>query len=84
MAALLEYGRSRMRICRGWALNSLVAVIPVNLLFSRQERPYLRGWIFLNVALLLLAFLCWYCWRRLADTEYRKLRGADEPRPRQV
>src|SRR5215210_8108672 len=32
LSDLLEYGRSRMRICRGWTLNSVLIAIALNLL----------------------------------------------------
>ena len=73
MAELLEYGRSRMRICRGWAFNALVALAPANMLLANYNASR-KAWLVTNIALFSLALLCWWCWHRLADTEYRKLK----------
>lgn len=74
MTELLEYGRSRMRICRGWTFNAVIALVPANMLLATSEFGA-KAWIATNVALFSLAVLCWWCWHRLADTEYRRLKS---------
>lgn len=73
---LLEYGRSRLRICRGWALNSVLIAISLNVfLWTRlADRPSTPGLsLFGTVALLSFAAASWYTWRKLTATEYRKV-----------
>ena len=74
MVELLEYGRSRMRICRGWAFNAVFALLPANMLLEKYDGGT-KARIVTNVTLVSLALLCWWCWHRLADTEYRKLKN---------
>jgi hypothetical protein len=76
MAALLEYGRSRMRICRGWTLNTLLTIIALNVFLAMRiawSPTAVRAQLFANIALVLLCVLSWYSRHRLAQTEYRKL-----------
>lgn len=76
LADQLEYGRSRLRICRGWALNAVLTALALDLFLWRQVTgpPAVRLALFGTVALLALAGACWYSWRALTVTEYRKVR----------
>ena len=73
---LFEYGRSRLRICRGWTVNS--AFILITFLFFvigtkgrvSVHQPLL--W-FGSVASILLGFWSWWAWRGLTKGEYTLL-----------
>ncbi|HET6229816.1 MAG TPA: hypothetical protein VFE05_07070 [Longimicrobiaceae bacterium] len=74
---ILEYGRSRLRICRGWVFNALVLAVAVNVFLRKRvygplnpdvDHVALKS----TVALLLLAAAAWYAWRRLDETDRLK------------
>lgn len=74
---LFEYGRSRLRICRGWALNSVLIVVTLNLFaWTRLPADELRWKISLfgTLAFGLLAYGAWLAGQRLARAELVKLR----------
>jgi hypothetical protein len=80
LAERLEYGRSRMRICRGWTLNSALIGVSLNLFVWSQladqrfaSRLALAGTLFSGMT----ALTSWFAWRRLAATEYKKTREQD-------
>ena len=76
LAQLLEYGRSRLRICRGWAVNALLIALSLNLFAWTQIA---NGAVRLKVSLggtlllLLFAYANWYAWSQLTVTTYRKI-----------
>lgn len=77
LSNLLEYGRSRLRICRGWALNSVLIAVTLNLfiwgkLQSSQPRRLLS--LFGTAASLSFALASWYTWKKLTVTEFRKVK----------
>lgn len=77
LSDLLEYGRSRLRICRGWALNSLLIAVGLNTFLWRWSGDNPAAWgisMFGSITLLLFALGAWYSWRKLALAEYRKVR----------
>ena len=76
LSDLLEYGRSRMRICRGWTLNSILIAITLNLCVWIQLQPsHARSLsIFGTIASLSFAVGAWDTWRKLSVTEYRKVK----------
>ena len=77
LSDLLEYGRSRMRICRGWTLNSILIAIALNLFVwikLPQSRVALLLSLFGTTAALSFAVGAWYTWRKLSVTEYRKVK----------
>ena len=77
LAELLEYGRSRLRICRGWALNALLIGLTLMLVFMRQPdaaQPLSGLLLAASLASLLLALGAWLAWRNLTLSEYRKIR----------
>ena len=74
---LLEYGRSRIRISRGWVLNSVLIVICLNIfVWSPQvnSEHRLSISIFGSVSFIIFALLNWYAWRNLTLTEYKKVK----------
>ena len=77
LSDLLEYGRSRMRICRGWSVNALMIGLSFNLYLWRQhgEHTATTGISLLgSIGCIILAIGCWYAWRNLTKVEYRKIR----------
>ncbi len=73
----LEYGRSRLRICRGWVLNGACLLVSFDIfLWKAATAPALSGGQILisNVALVLFVILCAACWWKLNLTEYKKIR----------
>ncbi len=76
LSGLLEYGRSRLRICRGWCLNAICigifgeAAIWLNLGSHDQVAAIAVAFA---LAMALLAFGCWYAWLNLVRAEYRKV-----------
>lgn len=77
----LEYGRSRLRICRGWALNCLLLLVSFNAavaagsLFPPITVPQaMAGSIFLVA----LGALCLASWRALNRKEYQKIQRQGE------
>lgn len=81
LSQLLEYGRSRLRIVRGWALNFVFMIVSLNLFVWTQvidTQLRMRISILGSLILLLLGFLCWYSWRGFTETEYRKIKEQAE------
>jgi len=77
LSELLEYGRSRLRICRGWTLNALMIGISLNILaWSRLAGSAEVWWLSLagSTACLALAAGSWYAWWSLSKAEYRKIK----------
>lgn len=68
-----QYGRSRMRICRGWTVNLLILWIPANL-YLAQVLPGggLLWWV--NALLVLILAGTVASWRWIARSEYEKIR----------
>ena len=77
LASLLEYGRSRLRICRGWFLNTLLILVSLNLFILRQivgVSAKLAMIVFSNAFLVLLIYGLWFSWRQLTLADYRKVK----------
>ena len=77
LAGLLEYGRSRLRICRGWALNTLLILVSLDLFILRQisgVSTRLSMLVFSNGFLLLLIYGLWFSWQQLTLADYRKVK----------
>lgn len=74
LAARADYARSRMRICRGWLVNSVLLTIATDaalLRYAVEDRSML---ITLTTALGVLAAVGFYLsWRAITNTAYRKL-----------
>lgn len=79
---LLEYGRSRLRICRGWAVNSalLLGGLGIHRVFDGPipdlDRLSLLG--LAGALIVLLGIGCVFSWRSLARAEYAKIRRQAE------
>jgi hypothetical protein len=81
LSDLLEYGRSRLRICRGWAFNLILITVSLNtfLWTSFSDKSFV--WptsIFGSISLLVFALGAWFAWRKLAHNEYRKIKEQSE------
>lgn len=77
LANLLEYGRSRLRICRGWSLNSVLIAISLNIFVwsqTFQTATRVKVTIFGTSAFLLFAFANWYVWLVLVKQSYRRVK----------
>ncbi len=76
LRALYEYNRSRLRICRGWAVNAALVAVTFNLfvwLRVPDASPRLQLSLFATVAGAILVTAAWSVWRNMADNEYRNL-----------
>lgn len=77
LSELLEYNRSRMRICRGWAFNSFLIALSLNL-FLRVRLPLslwtVRLSLFGTAASLAFGVASWYTWKKLTVTEHKKVK----------
>ncbi|MEM9554472.1 MAG: hypothetical protein AAGC60_09445 [Acidobacteriota bacterium] len=72
----LEYGRSRLRICRGWFVNAVLiaSVLTAACAFGRPLAGIHGFHLFLgDLLLLVLAMGCAACWYELNRKEYRKI-----------
>lgn len=77
LADLHEYGRTRIRISRGWSLNSALAALVLSLQTLCQPAGSLwtsaaARWGIVGLAGLSLA--AWWSWRLLVTFEYLKVR----------
>ncbi len=71
----LRYDRSRLRICRGWALNAfLIAICLSCLIWARFSEHPQALWLSIGGTLFFLALsaACIQAWRALRNKEYRK------------
>ncbi|MEP7137754.1 MAG: hypothetical protein ABI904_22745 [Chloroflexota bacterium] len=77
LANLIEYGRSRLRICRGWAFNAVLIMVAANFFISAQVSDHalqIKLYIWINLLVGFIAYFSWYTWYKLSDTQYRRLR----------
>lgn len=77
LANLIEYGRSRLRISRGWAFNAVLILIAANFFISAQVSDHelqIKLYIWVNALTGFIAFFSWYTWYKLLDTQYRRLK----------
>lgn len=77
LADMHDYGRTRIRICRGWAVNAVLiaASLPFLLHCQYPTAPWRHSAAMTGVlGCLLLSFTCWASWRLLCATEYLKIR----------
>ncbi|MDY7092866.1 MAG: hypothetical protein SX243_07835 [Acidobacteriota bacterium] len=71
----LEYGRSRLRICRGSACNSVALLVSLFILWITRADVGPEHWfqkLSCTFFLLAITVLCVACWRKLVVKEYRK------------
>lgn len=69
---MILYGRSRMRICRGYVLN-LVLLIPFLNWFLFKLDTVPTTYLITNVFLIIFIFLFYFSWQMLVKGEYEKL-----------
>lgn len=75
IAELLEYNRSRLRICRGWGLNSVMLIVAVNLYAILRSAPYAEQFVMVltgSVLFFMIACGSWFSWRDILTKEYSK------------
>ncbi|MBX3037208.1 MAG: hypothetical protein KF758_09880 [Anaerolineales bacterium] len=78
MANLMEYGRSRLRISRGWAFNSFITIIAFNFfIFSQITEGTLQIQLLVwgNFLIGFITIFSWYSWYQLTDAQYRRSKG---------
>jgi hypothetical protein len=77
LANLLEYGRSRLRICRGWALNSVLILLTLNF-FVWTKLPdsslKIQVSIFGSFLCIFLACGTWFSWYKLTLNDFRRVK----------
>ena len=81
LSELLEYGRSRLRICRGWSINALLIGLALNLFIWRQGETLPQAFeisLIGTCVCLALSIGSWYSWRNLTEVEYRKIKDQSE------
>ncbi len=76
LTELFEYGRSRIRVCRGWAVNSVLIGIALNLFIwirlpAEAPRARLSAFGTISTAAILLGTVI--SWRELTRTEYGRV-----------
>ncbi len=77
LADLHEYGRTRIRISRGWSLNAAIAAIVLSIESIWQPNHPLWGsktipWAI--VGFLCLSIAAWWSWQLLCNYEYLKVK----------
>ena len=76
MSEIIEYSRSRLRICRGWAVHSfLIAIALVVFALTRiaNQQVAIGVSVYGGVAFSLLGASSWCAWRYLNTTQYLKI-----------
>lgn len=75
LASRLAYGRSRLRVCRGWVLNGLMTGIALAAYVLNMPTGQARLGLGLGggLALLALTWGCFYSYKSLAMTQYRQV-----------
>lgn len=73
MTNLLEYGRSRLRICRGWIVNSFLIALGLLLFGILQNQLLNPAEISAILIFLFLTFLNIWAWKSMVKAEYVKL-----------
>lgn len=77
LADMHDYGRTRIRICRGWALNATLIAASLYFLLTKQFSEavwYPMAATAGPLGFLLLSLGSWWSWRMLCSTEYLKIR----------
>lgn len=73
----MAYGRSRMRICRGWIFNLIPILILGNVYLISAGQHFVKV-LFFNIFGVLLMFGFYFAWKKLTLKEYGKLRKISE------
>ncbi len=77
LTAIMKYGRSRIRVMRGWTINSfLLGVFGALFALIRCDEIRYRLALFSFISGILLSVGCWYAWYVLSNSEYRKIKEA--------
>jgi hypothetical protein len=77
LANLLEYGRSRLRICRGWALNSSLILLTLNLFaWTKISDSHIKIQvsIFGSFFCIFLTYGTWFSWYKLTLDDFRRVK----------
>ena len=77
LSELLEYGRSRMRICRAWVINSILIGISLDtlLVVRFSDNNNLAAMLFTATSVCMaLSIGAWFAWAGMVKTEYRKVK----------
>lgn len=77
LADMHEYGRTRIRICRGWSLNAVLIAVCLNVFLQAhcaESQWFIDATRWGTAGCLVLAIACWWSWRLLCVTEYLKIR----------
>lgn len=77
MADMIEYSRSRMRICRGWTIHAFLIAMSLNVycLTQIQDRELAyRVQLYGTTMFCVLGLSSWCAWRNLTKTQYLKVR----------
>lgn len=80
LVARADYARSRMRICRGWVLNSFFLFVVADfaiIRFTVEHRALLIAVTTVLGGLLTLGF--YVAWRNITSTSYKKLAQQAQP-----
>lgn len=76
----LAYGRSRLRVCRGAALDCVLGLVAVGAYaWSGPEDVAARTLLVVLLALAVVLAGCLFAWRRLADAQYREVLAQGTP-----
>lgn len=76
LRAWFYYGRSRVRICRGWTLNFLIILISSNFFIFSQfqnRNNIVQISLFTSFIITVLLFSTIFSWYRLTTSEYERL-----------
>ena len=75
MADIIEYSRSRLRICRGWAVHSLLIAISIPIFAYAQLSPAMADKVTLTGVSIfcLLALASFFGWKYLNSMQYLKI-----------
>lgn len=82
LVEMINYGRSRMRICRGWILNLLFIIIAFDGYCLLNQSGDILSLIGINVLALAFLYLLYICWKNLTIKEYSKIRTISDLLPK--
>lgn len=74
----IAYGRSRMRICRGWIFNLVWIILFGNIVLAVSGAYYFKHYFLFNFCSLLLMLGFYFAWQNLVKKEYEKVKGIGE------
>ncbi len=78
---LFLYGRSRLRICRGWTVNAVLIALALGIFLVSHMGGQPLFWQLLlcgDLFFLLLALGCWLSWKGLKESDYIKVKEQAE------